>query len=101
MMYAYVALTIEIQPLEGYDSTVPDRIRAALVDYGNSLAVGQDLVVSSLYPVIYGAVETGSPALSINLLTATYGGTTTSGILTANWNQKFGIRAAQIQIVED
>ncbi|MBQ6506506.1 MAG: baseplate J/gp47 family protein [Clostridia bacterium] len=97
---ANVALTIEIRPLAGYDTTIPERIREALVEYAGTLSVGQDLVVSSLYPVIYGAVETAVPAFSVNLLTATYGGTTTSGILTANWNQKFNIRAAQVQIVE-
>ena len=98
---AYVALTIEIRPLAGYDATIPDRIREALVAYAGTLSVGQDLVVSSLYPVIYGAVGKASPAFSVSLLTATYGGTTTSGILTANWNQKFNIRAAQVQIVEN
>ena len=97
---ANVALTIEIRPLAGYDATIPERIREALVEYAGTLSVGQDLVVSSLYPVIYGAVGTGSPAFSVNLLTATYGGTTTSGILNANWNQKFNIRATQVQIVE-
>ena len=97
---ANVALTIEIRPLAGYDATIPDRIREALVAYAGTLSVGQDLVVSSLYPVIYGAVGTGSPVFSVNLLMATYGGTTTSGILNANWNQKFNIRAAQVQILE-
>ena len=97
---ANVALTIEIRPLAGYDATIPERIREALVAYAGTLSVGQDLVVSSLYPVIYGAVGTGSPAFSVSLLTATYGGTTTSGILQANWNQKFNIRGAQVQIIE-
>ena len=95
-----MALTIEIRPLAGYDATIPERIREMLVEYGSTMSVGQDLVVSSLYPVIYGAVETAVPAFSVNLLTATYGGTTTSGILTANWNQKFNIRATQVQILE-
>ena len=38
--------------------------------------------------------------LAISLLTATYGGTTTSDILSVAWNQKVNFRAAQIQIVE-
>ena len=88
-------------PEIGQDTVIlPGTTLLGNTNIGEDCIIGQDLVVSSLYPVIYGAVVTGSPAFSVNLLTATYGGTTTSGILNANWNQKFNIRAAQVQIVE-
>ena len=97
---ANVALTIELSVLDGYDITVPDRIRDALVAWSATLEVGQALVVSSLYSVVYGAVSSEKPLFAIRLLTATYGGTTTSDILTDAWNQKVNLRAAQIQIME-
>ena len=97
---ANVALTIELSVLDGYDVSVPDRIRDALVAWSATLEVGQPLVVSSLYSVVYGAVSSEKPLFAIRLLTATYGGTTTSDILTVAWNQKVNLRAAQIQIVE-
>ena len=68
--------------------------------YGAALEVGQPLVISLLYSVCYGAVSSDKPFFAISLLTATYSGTTTSGILEVSWNQKVNIRAAQIQIVE-
>ena len=86
--------------LDGYDVSVPDRIREALVAWSATLEVGQALVVSSLYSVVYGAVSSEKPLFAIRLLTATYAGTTTSDILTVAWNQKVNLRAAQIQIVE-
>jgi len=97
---ANIALTIELSVLDGYDVSVPDRIRDALVAWSAALEVGQPLVVSSLYSVVYGAVSSEKPLFAIRLLTATYGGTTTSDILTVAWNQKVNLRAAQIQIVE-
>ena len=97
---ANVSLTIEVKPLAGYDASVPEAIRVALIQYAAGLKIGEDLVVSSLYPVCYGAVAAGSPTFSITLLTATCNGTTTSGILEANWKTRFTFREATIFIVE-
>lgn len=95
-----VSLTLELAPLSGYDSaTVPDAIRAALAAWGDGLSVGQPLVLSSLYPVIYAAVPSAVPLFSIRSLTATAAGATTSDTVSAAWNQKILIRAAQIAIV--
>ena len=98
---AAVALTLELTPLSGYDaSTVPAAIRAALAAFSASFSVGQPLVLSSLYPVIYSAVSSAAPLFSIRMLTATFGGTTTSDTVNVAWNQKVLIRANQITITE-
>ena len=98
---ASVAVTLELSPMAGYDSTtVPNAIRTALADYSATLGPGQPLVVSSLYPVIYAAVPSSVPLFSIRLLSVTYGGETTFDTLTVPWNQKVQIRAAQVAIIE-
>ena len=98
---AAVSLTLELTPLAGYDAaTVPAAIRAALAAFSSSFSVGQPLVLSSLYPVIYSAVSSSSPLFSIRMLTATFGGTTTSDTVNVAWNQKVLIRANQITITE-
>ena len=78
----------------------PAAIRAALAAFSSSFSVGQPLVLSSLYPVIYSAVSSSSPLFSIRMLTATFGGTTTSDTVNVAWNQKVLIRANQITITE-
>lgn len=94
-----VALTIELRPLSGWDSSIPDKIRAALTDYSAKLAIGQDLVVSSLYPVVYSAAGSSVPPFSVSLLSATYNGSSTTGVLSAAWDQRYSLPAVMIQIV--
>lgn len=97
---ASVALTVEIRPLTGYAAGTADAVKAALAAYGNGLAVGQELVVSSLVPVCYGAVPSAAPTFSVSLLTATCGETTTSDVLPAVWNQRYLIRENMITVIE-
>ena len=94
-----VAVTVTLQPLAGYEATVPDRIRAALTAYGETLQIGQDLVVPALYSVCFGAVSAPVPAFSVSLLSVTAGGSSTQGVLSAAWNERFVIRSNMIQIV--
>lgn len=103
---AYFSLTIELRMLPGYDPSTPDKIRAALVTWCASLGIGQDLVLSTLYPILYAAApgaadaSSASPPFSVSLLTATWAGQSTATILTAQWNQRFALRAEQVQILE-
>ena len=94
-----VAVTVTLQPLAGYEATVPDQIRAALTAYGETLQIGQDLVVPALYSVCFGAVSAPVPAFSVSLLSVTAGGSSTQGVLSAAWNERFVIRSNMIQIV--
>ena len=94
-----VALSIELTPLAGFDSSVTERIRTALTEYSNSLQIGQNIVVPSLYGLCYGADPAPSPTFSISLLSATAQGTSTSGVVSAAWNQRLMIPANMIQIL--
>ena len=94
-----VALSIELKPLSGFDSGVADRIKAALADFSNSLGVGQDVVVPSLYGLCYACDQGRSPTFSISMLTASSQGTATGGVLSAAWNQRYTIPQNMIQIL--
>ncbi len=94
-----VALSIELTPLEGFDSSVVERIKDTMAEYGSSLQIAQDLVVSSLYGMVYGAAGDGDPGFSISLLTATASGSTTGGVLTAAWNQRYMIQRNMVQVL--
>ena len=94
-----VALSVELTPLAGFDESVVENVRAALVDYANKLGVGENLVVPSLYGVVYEAAGVSPPTFSISLLTATSQGAATGGVLEAAWNQRFQIPANMIQIL--
>ena len=93
------ACSIELTPLAGFDSSVTERIRTALTEYSNSLQIGQSIVVPSLYGLCYGADPAPSPTFSISLLSATAQGTSTSGVVSAAWNQRLMIPANMIQIL--
>ena len=94
-----VALTIELKPLAGFDSSVTDRIREAMTACGASLQIGQELVVPSLYGLCYGADGSGSPTFSISLLSASAMGSVSTDILTPAWNQRYTIPANMVQIL--
>ena len=93
------ALTIELTPLSGFDSSVVSAIRSAMTSYAAELAIGQNIVVPSLYGRIYACDPGEEPTFSVSLLTATAQGVTTSGVLQAAWNQRFTIPASMVQIV--
>ena len=95
-----VALTVELQPLAGFDAeNMPEKIRAALADYSGRMRIGQDLVVPSLYQVCYGADTNPQPTFSISLISAVLAGSSTAGVLAAAWNHRLSLPAAMIHIV--
>ncbi len=94
-----VALPVELKPLAGFDSSVTEKIKTALTDYGNTLGIGQDLVVPSLSGVVFSADESRTPTFSVSLLTASVMGEAYSGIVPAAWNQRFTFYANMIQVV--
>ena len=94
-----VALTIELRPLDGFDASVTNRIKTAMKDYGASLQIGQDLVVPSLYGRCYAQDQGETPTFSISLLSASAQGSSTGGILTAGWKQRYSIPETLIQVI--
>ncbi|MBQ6507360.1 MAG: baseplate J/gp47 family protein [Clostridia bacterium] len=93
-----VTITVVLKPLAGFDASAADQIREALLAYGETLGVGQDLVVPALYGLIY-AQDTGStPTFSVSTLHVTAGGTATSGVLHGVWNQRYGFQSTLIRI---
>ena len=96
---APAALSVELSPLPGFDASVVDRIKTALSEYGASLEIGQDLVVPALYGLCYAQDRGSSPTFSVSLLSATYQGSSTGGVLAAAWNQRYSIPEAMIQVL--
>lgn len=52
-----VYLAIKIKKGVAYPSDGADRIRAALVAYGQGLLIGEDVIAARLYPIIFGAAS--------------------------------------------
>ena len=97
---ANVAMTIELRPLAGFDpDAMPDRIRAALTAYSDTIAIGQELVLPSLYSVCYSADTNPAPTFSISLISGSYGGESTASVLSGVWNLRYVLPAAMIQIL--
>ena len=94
-----VNLVVELQPLVGFDESVADRIKAAILSWSAGLQIGQDLVVPSLYGIVYGADPSSVPTFSVSLLSASAQGSSTTGVLAAGWKQRYNIPANMIQIL--
>ena len=93
------ALSIELKPLDGFDSAVVDRIKTAMVNYANALGIGQNVVVPSLYGLCYACDQGAAPTFSVTLLSASASGVSTTDVLTAAWNQRFMLQPNMIQIL--
>ena len=94
-----VALSLELQALSGYDASVEDRIREALVSHISGLGIGQELVVPALYGLCYAQDPGPAPTFAITLLSASAQGASTSGVLPAAWNQRLTTQSSMIQIL--
>ena len=95
----YVTLTVELRPLQGFSQELIPRIRAAVLAETNALGIGQPLVVSSLYSVVYGAAASSVPAFSVSRLLASTEEVTTSGILEAAWNERITVLENFVDII--
>ena len=94
-----VALTVELQPLAGFDAgAMPEKIKEALIAYSSTMQIGQDLVIPSLYQVCYAVDTNPQPTFSISLISAVLAGHTYAGVLPAAWNHRLTLPAAMIHI---
>ena len=95
----YVTLTVELRPLQGFSQEMIPRIRAAVLAETAALGIGQPLVVSSLYSVVYGAAASSVPAFSVSRLLASTDEETTSGIMAAAWNERITVPENFVDII--
>ena len=86
-------VTVRLSPLAGFDeATMVPAIKQAVFDYVSSLGIGQELVVPVLYGICYSAEKAETPTFSVTqILALVTGGSATSGVLAAEWNQRFVI----------
>ena len=80
--------SIEIKTYDGFDDSLPDTIKQAIISYISGFEIGQPLVVPSVYGVCYAAAGDKASTFAISDLTATSpaaGGTTRIRI-PADWN---------------
>ncbi len=96
---ALVTLVIELKRLSGYDPAVEEKIRDAVMAFFAAQQIGQDLIVPSLVGIVFSADKSRIPTFSVSMVSATSSGVSTTGILTAGWNQRFTTFANMIQIV--
>ena len=70
-------------------------IRQTIMDYMDTLAIGQDLVLPALHAICYSAESNPAPTFAISqILGLVSGGTATSGVISATWKQRFSIPSA-------
>jgi uncharacterized phage protein gp47/JayE len=83
--YDDIDVVVGIKQLTGYTTAIAANIKAAIVSYLNSLQIGDDLSVSSLWGAALSVQELTRPVFSITALTAClHGGSPgTSDIVTA------------------
>ena len=93
---AYVTLTIRLTALTGFnEDTALPAIRQAIMNYMDTLAIGQDLVIPALHAICYSAETNPTPTFAITqILGLVSGGTATSGVISATWKQRFSIPSA-------
>jgi uncharacterized phage protein gp47/JayE len=69
--YIDIDCVVNVKALSGYTSSTTDAIKAALVEYLDSLKIGEDLAISSLWGASLSAMPSlQSPIFSITSLTA-------------------------------
>lgn len=93
-------LNIAIKALPGYNSSVEDDIKNALVTYINSLDIGTPVYVSSLWGQIVSVMQNSTtPSFSVtSVQTSTDGTTYTSNDITIPFNGVATISTSNIQI---
>jgi len=98
---SYVSFHIDITPYEGFDASVTDRIRRAVVDYLAPFEIGQSLIVPSVYGVCYAAAGEKAKTFAITDLyaTASAAGGTTRIQVPAEWNTLLATGEEMITIV--
>jgi uncharacterized phage protein gp47/JayE len=85
----FIDVAISIKAMTGYSSTLASNIQTYVSDYLNSLQIGSDVVISSLWGATIQAVpDIKSPAFSITGITAArHGGTLSASDIAIAFNE--------------
>ncbi len=89
---SYVTFSLEIKTYAGFDNSMLDTIRQAIIQYIGSFEIGQSLIVPSVYGICYAAAGEKAGTFAISDLTATSpaAGVTTRIKVPAEWNTVLG-----------
>lgn len=87
---SYITFDIFIKPYDGFDDSLYDAMKQAIVSYLNGFDIGQPLMVPSVYGVCYAAAGNLASTFAITDLaaTATAAGGTTRIKVPADWKTK-------------
>ncbi len=97
---SYITFSIEIKTYEGFDNSLVDTIKQAIVDYISPFRIGQPLMVPSVYGVCYAAAGEKATTFAVTDLaaTATAAGGTTRIQVPADWKTKLDTDAEMVRI---
>ena len=73
-------------------TAMKQQIKDAIFEWGNKLAVGENLIVSRIYPEIYSSIQTAGVAITSVTVDGSFG--EESSMVDAEWDWKFAISSA-------
>lgn len=94
-----VGIEMVLHPLTGYNASTGDAVRQAVVDYVDSLDIGESLIPSMLYNVAFGVLNGSAPTFSISAVNDGNGDPLQT--VTATFKQKLTTDAENVVISTD
>ena len=97
---SFITFSIEIKTYDGFDDSLLDTIKQAIIGYISGFQIGQSLVVPSVYGVCYAAAGDKASTFAITDLAATSPASqgTTRIKIPADWNTLLNTAAEMIRI---
>ena len=97
---SFITFTIEIKTYDGFDNSLVDTIKQAIIDYIAGFQIGQSLMVPSVYGVCYAAAGDKASTFAITDLAATSPASqgTTRIRIPADWNTLLNTADEMIRI---
>ena len=95
-----VTFTVELTVSGSFDQTAAKTaIQRAVYDFMSQQGIGQDLITSRLYGVIYGAYPEAISRFTVTLLAVNTSAGATSATLACAWNQIYSLYSAEMVAV--
>ena len=97
---SFITFTIEIKTYDGFDNSLVDTIKQAIISYIGGFEIGQPLIVPSVYGVCYAAAGDQASTFAITDLAATSPASqgTTRIRIPADWNTLLNTADEMIRI---
>ncbi len=97
---SFITFSIEIKTYDGFDDSLLDTIKQAIIGYISGFEIGQSLVVPSVYGVCYAAAGDKASTFAVTDLAATSPASqgTTRIRIPADWNTLLNTAAEMIRI---